>query len=115
MTISPVKPSLGPELDLTRVGITGWSNGGDLSALAVLKRPDAFKVAVAGAPVSDLRWYDTRLVERFMGLPQEREEAYKSSLLTLSGPTHMVVDPVSPSNCGGASCSTSWRISENPG
>ena len=43
-----------PEMDLKRVGITGWSFGGYMSALAVLKRPDVFKAAVAGGVVSDL-------------------------------------------------------------
>lgn len=72
-----------PELDLTRVGITGWSNGGYMSALGVLKYPEVFKAAVAGAPETDLRNYDTHLVERFMGLPEEHPEAYeKASLLT---------------------------------
>ena len=42
-----------PDLDLTRVGIRGWSFGGYLAALAVLRRPDVFHAAVAGAPVTD--------------------------------------------------------------
>src|SRR5690606_30914732 len=40
-----------PELDLSRVGVTGWSFGGYFSAMAVLLRPDVFRAAVAGAPV----------------------------------------------------------------
>ncbi len=72
-----------PELDLTRVGIEGWSFGGYMAALAVLKRPDVFKAAVAGAPVVDWLDYDTHYTERYLGLPQEHPEAYeKSSLLT---------------------------------
>jgi len=72
-----------PELDLGRVGITGWSFGGYMSALAVLKRPDVFKAAVAGAPVVDWLDYDTHYTERYLGLPQESPEAYaRSSLLT---------------------------------
>jgi dipeptidyl-peptidase-4 len=72
-----------PELDLERVGITGWSFGGYMSALAVLKRPDVFKAAVAGAPVVDWLDYDTHYTERYLGLPQEDEAAYKeASLLT---------------------------------
>jgi dipeptidyl-peptidase-4 len=72
-----------PELDLTRVGIVGWSFGGYLSALAVLKRPDVFHAAVAGAPVCDWLDYDTHYTERYLGLPQENPEAYKdASLLT---------------------------------
>jgi dipeptidyl-peptidase 4 len=72
-----------PELDLTRVGITGWSHGGFMSALAVLERPDVFKAAVAGAPVVDWRDYDSHLAERYLGLPGEHPEAYeRNSLLS---------------------------------
>jgi dipeptidyl-peptidase-4 len=72
-----------PELDLNRVGITGWSFGGYMSALAVLKRPDIFHVAVAGAPVSVWEDYDTHYTERYLGLPQENPQGYKeSNLLT---------------------------------
>lgn len=72
-----------PELDMKRVGMQGWSFGGYMSALAVLKRPDVFKAAVAGAPVVDWLDYDTHYTERYLGLPQEHPEAYeKSSLLT---------------------------------
>src|SRR5205823_9826812 len=53
-----------PEMDLSRVGIAGWSFGGYASALAVLKRGDVFHVAVAGAPVVDWRDYDTHYTER---------------------------------------------------
>ncbi len=71
------------EIDLDRVGIYGWSYGGFLSALAALKRPDIFKVAVAGAPVVDWTYYDTHYTERFLGLPQEEPEAYRqANLLT---------------------------------
>jgi dipeptidyl-peptidase 4 len=72
-----------PELDLDRVGIHGWSFGGYLAALAVLRRPDLFKVAVAGAPVVDWSDYDTHYTERYMGLPDANAEGYRaSSLLT---------------------------------
>lgn len=71
------------ELDLDRVGITGWSFGGYLSALAVLKRPDVFKAAVAGAPVTDWHDYDTHYTERYLGVPDKGDPAYKeASLLT---------------------------------
>lgn len=71
-----------PELDLTRVGMEGWSFGGYMSALSVLKRPDVFKAAVAGAPVTEWLDYDTHYTERYLGLPQAHPEAYqKSSLL----------------------------------
>jgi dipeptidyl-peptidase 4 len=72
-----------PDLDLGRVGITGWSFGGYLAALAVLDRPDVFRAAVAGAPVSDWRLYDTAYSERYLGLPQDDPDVYDAaSLLT---------------------------------
>ncbi len=74
-----------PELDLDRVGITGWSFGGYMSALAVLRRPDVFKAAVAGAPVVDWMDYDTCYTERYLGVPDAGRwtDAYKEgSLLT---------------------------------
>jgi len=72
-----------PDLDLTRVGIRGWSFGGYLAALAVLDRPDVFHAAVAGAPVTDWALYDTAYTERYLGHPDTSPEAYeRSSLLT---------------------------------
>ncbi len=72
-----------PELDLTRVGIYGWSFGGYFSAMAVMRAPDTFHVGVAGAPVADWRDYDTHYTERFMGLPDENAEGYRTaSVLT---------------------------------
>src|SRR5262245_10654773 len=50
--------------DLERVAIRGWSFGGYLAALAVLRRPDVFHAAVAGAPVTEWRLYDTHYTER---------------------------------------------------
>jgi dipeptidyl-peptidase-4 len=72
-----------PEIDLNRVGITGWSFGGYMSALAALRRPDIYKAAVAGAPVVDWLDYDTHYTERYMGLPDKNPDAYKEgNLLT---------------------------------
>lgn len=72
-----------PDLDLSRVGITGWSFGGYLAALAVLDRPDVFHAAVAGAPVTDWALYDTAYTERYLGTPQDEPDAYaRTSLLT---------------------------------
>ncbi|MDT8914049.1 prolyl oligopeptidase family serine peptidase [Amycolatopsis sp. PS_44_ISF1] len=70
-----------PELDLERVAIRGWSYGGYLSALAVLRRPDVFHAAVAGAPVTDWSLYDTHYTERYLGTPQDAPEAYESNSL----------------------------------
>jgi dipeptidyl-peptidase-4 len=66
-------------LDLTKVGVRGWSFGGYLAALAVLRRPDMFHAAVAGAPVTDWRLYDTHYTERFLGDPNTNKGAYERS------------------------------------
>jgi dipeptidyl-peptidase-4 len=75
-----------PEMDTTRVGVYGWSFGGYLSALAVLREPSVFHGAVAGAPVTDWREYDTHYTERYMGMPEgsaaERAAYDRSSLVT---------------------------------
>ena len=60
---------LHPFLDLERVAIRGWSFGGYLAALAVLTRPDVFHAAIAGAPVTEWRLYDTHYTERYLGDP----------------------------------------------
>jgi dipeptidyl-peptidase-4 len=69
------------DLDLTRVGIRGWSFGGYLAALAVLRRPDVFHAAVAGAPVTDFRLYDTYYTERYLGTDTSAASYAVSSLL----------------------------------
>jgi dipeptidyl-peptidase-4 len=72
-----------PELDLTRVGVEGWSFGGYLAAMAVMRYPELFRAAVAGAPVVDWADYDTAYTERYLGMPGEQPDAYRrSSLLT---------------------------------
>jgi len=75
--------ALEPDLDLGRVGIRGWSFGGFLAALAVLRRPDVFHAAVAGAPVTDWRLYDTHYTERYLGVEPDRADrtAYERSSL----------------------------------
>jgi dipeptidyl-peptidase-4 len=70
-----------PDLDLTRVAIRGWSYGGYLSALAVLRRPDVFHAAIAGAPVTDWRLYDTHYTERYLGHPDDKPDVYDSNSL----------------------------------
>jgi dipeptidyl-peptidase-4 len=73
------------DIDLDRVGITGWSFGGYLAALAVLRRPDVFHAAVAGAPVTEWRLYDSAYTERYLGDPIRTAENYDaSSLLPLA-------------------------------
>ena len=73
------------DVDVSRVGIRGWSFGGYLAALAVLRRPDVFHAAVAGAPVTEWRLYDTGYTERYLGDPRIDPGAYdRSSLLPLA-------------------------------
>ncbi|MEW6431574.1 MAG: alpha/beta fold hydrolase [Myxococcota bacterium] len=72
-----------PELDLSRVGVTGWSFGGYLAALLTMAHGDRVKSGVAGAPVVDWLDYDTHYTERYLGLPDAHPEAYRvSSLLS---------------------------------
>ena len=66
-----------PRLDLSRVAIRGWSFGGYLAALAVLRRPDVFHAAVAGAPVTEWRLYDTHYTERYLGDPTDDADALR--------------------------------------
>ncbi|MEU8533802.1 S9 family peptidase [Streptomyces parvulus] len=68
-------------LDLDRVAIRGWSFGGYLAALAALRRPDVFHAAVVGAPVTDLRLYDTHYQERYLGDPGEQPDVYRRNSL----------------------------------
>ncbi|MFD5816217.1 prolyl oligopeptidase family serine peptidase [Streptomyces sp. NPDC127038] len=73
-------------LDLSRVAIRGWSYGGWLAGLAVLRRPDVFHAGIAGAPVTDWRLYDTHYTERYLGDPAANQAAYeRSSLVTDEG------------------------------
>ena len=68
-----------PRLDLSRVAIRGWSFGGYLAALAVLRHPELFHAAIAGAPVTDWRLYDTFYTERYLGQPESDADAYARS------------------------------------
>jgi dipeptidyl-peptidase-4 len=73
------------DLDTGRVAIRGWSFGGYLAALAVLRRPDVFHAAIAGAPVTDWRLYDTHYTERYLGFPDQDQDSYdRSSLISLA-------------------------------
>ena len=74
-------PSLEPRADMSRVGIRGWSFGGYLAALAVLRAPDVFHCGVAGAPVTDWRLYDTHYTERYLGNPAVNDTPYEATSL----------------------------------
>ncbi|MEU1626188.1 prolyl oligopeptidase family serine peptidase [Streptomyces sp. NPDC020096] len=83
-------------LDLGRVGIRGWSYGGYLAALAVLRRPDVFHAGVAGAPVTDWRLYDTHYTERYLGHPAECGQRYDANSLVTEGGLSAPAEPVRP-------------------
>jgi dipeptidyl-peptidase-4 len=68
-----------PEMDISRVGVTGWSFGGYFTLMAVLRRPDVFAAGVAGAPVVDWQDYDTFYTERYLGLPEANPDGYRRS------------------------------------
>lgn len=75
-----------PDLDLGRVAFRGWSFGGALAALAVLRRPDVFHAAVAGAGVTDQRLYHAHWRERFLGHPDTYPERYDACDLLRDAP-----------------------------
>ena len=75
-----------PDLDLSNVAIRGWSFGGYLAALAVLRRPDVFHAGIAGAPVTDWRLYDTGYTERYLGHPDFSPANYDRSSLLADAP-----------------------------
>ncbi|XP_071941641.1 dipeptidyl peptidase 9-like [Antedon mediterranea] len=64
-------------IDLKRVAIHGWSYGGYLSLMGLARRPDVFKVAIAGAPVTCWKQYDTGYTERYMDTPQNNPQGYQ--------------------------------------
>jgi dipeptidyl-peptidase-4 len=69
--------------DPTRVAIYGWSYGGYLAGLSIIKYGHIFKVAIAGAPVTSWDGYDTHYTERYMMTPAENPEGYREgSLMT---------------------------------
>ena len=65
-----------PYIDASRIGIWGWSFGGHMSTNCLLKGNDVFKMAIAVAPVTSWRFYDTIYTERFMRTPQENPGGY---------------------------------------
>lgn len=67
------------EMDMTRVGVYGWSFGGYFSAMAVMQQPDVYHAGVAGAPVCDWTDYDTHYTERYISLPADNPGGYQYS------------------------------------
>ena len=63
-------------VDFTRIGIYGWSFGGYLSSLCLFQFPETFKMAIAVAPVTNWRYYDSIYTERYNGLPKDNADGY---------------------------------------
>ena len=68
-----------PYVDKARIGIFGWSYGGFMSSLCILKGNDVFKAAIAVAPVTSWKWYDSIYTERYMRTLAENESGYKEN------------------------------------
>lgn len=64
-------------VDLSRVGVFGWSGGGSMTLNLMFRFPDLYKVGVAGAPVPDQTLYNSIYQERYMGLPSDNPQGYK--------------------------------------
>ena len=72
-----------PYIDNKNVGIWGWSYGGFMSSLCIMKGNDIFTTAIAVAPVTNFKYYDSIYTERYMRTPQENEQGYNDN-----APTH---------------------------
>ena len=68
-----------PNVDADNIGIFGWSYGGYMSSLAILKGNDVFQAAIAVAPVTSWKWYDTIYTERYMRTLAENESGYRDN------------------------------------
>jgi dipeptidyl-peptidase-4 len=72
-----------PYVDGKRIGIFGWSYGGYMTLMCLMRAPEAFAAGVAGAPVTDWALYDTHYTERYLSTPQADPAGYAaSSVLT---------------------------------
>ncbi|NOY51090.1 MAG: prolyl oligopeptidase family serine peptidase [Chlorobi bacterium] len=70
-----------PYVDADRIGVDGWSYGGFMTISLMLKKPGVFKVACAGGPVIDWKYYEVMYGERYMDTPQTNPEGFKNSSL----------------------------------
>ena len=70
-----------PYVDMSRLGVHGWSFGGFMTISLMLNHPDVFKVGVAGGPVIDWKWYEVMYGERYMDTPQQNPEGYEKTSL----------------------------------
>jgi dipeptidyl-peptidase-4 len=65
-----------PYVDSTRIGIWGWSYGGFMALNTITQAPDVYRMAIAVAPVTHWKYYDTIYTERYNGLPQDNAAGY---------------------------------------
>ncbi len=73
-------------VDTSRIGVDGWSYGGFMTISLMVRNPGVFRVACAGGPVIDWKWYEVMYGERYMDTPMENPEGYeKASLLNYAG------------------------------
>ena len=70
-----------PYVDKDRIGVHGWSYGGFMTISLITNYPDIFKVAVAGGPVIDWKWYEVMYGERYMDNPDVNAEGYEKTSL----------------------------------
>ena len=75
-----------PFVDRDRIGVHGWSYGGFMTISLITSYPDIFKVAVAGGPVIDWKWYEVMYGERYMETPQSNPEGYALTSLINKAP-----------------------------
>ncbi len=75
-----------PYVDANRIGVDGWSYGGFMSINLKLTHPEVFKVATAGGPVIDWKYYEIMYGERYMDQPEENPDGYAASNLILKAP-----------------------------
>ena len=68
-------------VDADRIGVHGWSYGGFMTISLITHHPEVFKVAVAGGPVIDWKWYEAMYGERYMDSPEENPEGYAATSL----------------------------------
>ncbi|MDE5610449.1 MAG: S9 family peptidase, partial [Odoribacter sp.] len=68
-----------PDVDAKNIGIWGWSFGGFMSSLCIMKGNDVFSTAIAIAPVTNWKYYDSVYTERYMRTPQENEKGYEEN------------------------------------
>ena len=70
-----------PYVDAQRVGVFGWSYGGYMALMCMMRAPQYFTAGVSGAPVTDWRLYDTHYTERYMGTPADNAQGYREAMV----------------------------------